>query len=281
VANPRTAESLAQLAFTLAEASEDTSICVLTVLPQAEKRPRQITERLQAKLNMRRQELLDRILAEARQRNAPLYTKLRFSPDVAQGVLDEVRGNVKLVLMGWPGPLTGRSLAANPVKVVLQKARAHVAVLLDRGLKDVRNVLVPVGGGFHSRLAIRLGYEIARSQGARLTALQCYCEACDTEELEDRLAHLDDIVVDSLGSMPPHMTIRLAYAPDVVRGVLEEARRQRYDLIVVGASEQWVSRMKLFGSITDHIAEETECSVLLVRRHEAAAMSWLRRQVKR
>jgi nucleotide-binding universal stress UspA family protein len=278
VANPRTAHGLARLAFVLAEASEDTSICVLTVVPKDTARPAEVTERLLAQLNLRRRVIMQRITEEARLKNAPLYSKVRAAPGVSQGILDEVSGNVKLVLMGWPGPLTAQQLADNPVKLVLQKAHAHVAVLLNRGLDNVQRILVPVGGGFHSRLAIRLAYEIALPQHAEITAIQILCETCDTEELEDRMLHLREIIEDSLGQMPAQIATRLVHADDILSGVLQEATRLPYDLIVVGASDQWLSRTQLFGSLTDEIAEKTTCSVLLVRRHEAAAMSWIRRQ---
>ena len=278
VANPRTAQGLARLAFVLAEASEDTSICLLTVIPRDAARPAEITERLRAQLNPRRRVIMQRITEEARLRNAPLYTKVRAGPGIAQGILDEVSGNVKLVLMGWPGPLTPQQLADHPVKLVLQKAHAHVAVLLDRGLDNVRRILVPVGGGFHSRLAIRLAYEIGLPQHAEITAIQIFCETCETEELEDRMLHLREIIEDSLGHMPLQIATRLVHSDDILSGVLQEATRLPYDLIVVGASDQWLSRTQLFGSLTDEIAEKTTCSVLLARRHEAAAMSWIRRQ---
>jgi len=95
------------------------------------------------------------------------------------------------------------------------------------------------------------------------------------------MIHLREIIEDSLGHMPTHIATRLIYANDILSGVLEEAARLPYDLIVVGASDQWLSRTQLFGALTDEIAEKTTCSVLLARRHEAAAISWLRRQVKR
>jgi hypothetical protein len=281
VANPRTAQSLARLAFTVAQASEDTSICVLTILPRPSAQPREITERLLAQLNLRRRVVLQRITEEARLKNIPLYSKVRAALGIAQGILDEVGGNVKLVLMGWPGELTPEQVADHPVKLVLQKARAHVAVLLNRGLDNVQHILVPVGGGFHSRLAIRLAYEIGLPQHAQITAIQILCEACDTEELEDRMLHLREIIEDSLGLMPPQIATRLVHADDVLTGVLQEAARLPYDLIVVGASDEWLSRTQLFGALTDEIAEKTTCSVLLARRSEPVAIAWVRRQAKR
>jgi nucleotide-binding universal stress UspA family protein len=280
VANPRTAESLVHLASIVAQASEDTSICVLTVVPVSPRLSPDMANRLLARLAPRQKSALSSIAAQAQARNVPLYTKLRAASTVPEAILSELNGHVKLVLMGWPAPIVADKLADNPVKVVLQKAPAHVAVLLDRGLTGVRRILVPIGGGPHSRLAIRLAYEIAEAEDAQLTALHCYCEACEAEELQDKMLQLREIVEDELGSVPDRINTRLANADCVSSGVLQEIGRQSYDLLVVGASDEWISRTRLFGSIDDQLADEVECSVLLVRRHEPAAISWLRRRVK-
>ncbi|MEN6478592.1 MAG: amino acid permease [Anaerolineales bacterium] len=278
VANPETAVGLSRLAVELSNASEDTSICVLTVEPGEDQPADPHAPRRTPLATLRQRAAMQRITQEAHAKNAPVYTKVRQAPSIAQGILDEVKGNVKLVLMGWPGPLTPERLADHPVKIVLQKAHAHVAVLLNRGLDNIQQILVPIGGGFHSRLAIRLAYEIALPRHADVTAIQIFTGTPDAEELTDRMLHLREIIEDSLGTMPPQITTRLVRADDVLTGVLQEAQRQQYDLMVIGASDEWLSRTKLFGSLTDEIAEKTNCSVLLARRHEAAAISWLRRR---
>jgi hypothetical protein len=66
----------------------------------------------------------------------------------------------------------------------------------------------------------------------------------------------------------------------VPEGILTEATSQPYDLIVVGASEEWAYETRLFRSVDDWIADQARCSVLLVRRYEPVAISWIRRQVK-
>jgi APA family basic amino acid/polyamine antiporter len=281
VANPSTAESLVHLGVILAQASEDTSVCVLTVVPTAKGVREEFSGRLVSRLGPRQQALLQRIAATAVAKNVPLYTKVRAAPSVAQGVLNEIENNVKLVLMGWPGPLDTAGLSSNAVKVLLQKAHAHIAVLLDRGLTTARHILVPVGGGPHSRLAIRLAYEIAEEEGAALTALHCFCEECEAEELEDRIALLREIVEDVLGNLPARITLRLAHSGTVCAGILDETSRQYYDLVVVGASEEWADPKQLFGAVDDEIAEQCRCSVLMVRRYEHAAISWIRRRTKK
>jgi nucleotide-binding universal stress UspA family protein len=70
-----------------------------------------------------------------------------------------------------------------------------------------------------------------------------------------------------------------------VEGILAEASAQTadrvdYDLIAIGASEEWFLKNQLFGSIPDRIADGAPCSVLMVRKHEPSAVSWLRRKLK-
>lgn len=280
VANPTTARKLAHLATMLAQAGEDTSICVLKVIPAQPSVKPELRNRLIGRLARKDDVLLRSIADEALARNVPLSTRLLSAPSVAEGVLEATEPNVKLVLMGWPGPLQGSSLAQNPVKVVLQHARANTAVLLDRGLDSVRRILVPVGGGPHSRLAIRLAYELAEEEDAEIVALTCYCEECDGDELENRMGLLREIVEDVLGTVPDRLVTRLSHCSTITNGILEEATRQAYDLLVVGASEEWAEPGTLFGRVDDELARQVTCSVLMVRRYEPAVMSWIRRQAK-
>jgi APA family basic amino acid/polyamine antiporter len=283
VANPRTAESLVHLATILARASEDTHICLFTVVAGPRNMPQRISERLVPRLARRQSALLNQAAQEAQQANAPVYTKLRPAPSIAQGILEEVRsyGNDKLILMGWPGPLDPQTLPKNPVKVVIGEARTNIAVLLDRGLKGVRRILVPVGGGPHSRLALRIAYEIAEQEHSQITALHCFCWPGEIEDMEDELLLLREIIEDELGQMPSRVTARVACCASVLAGVLAEVERQPYDLLVIGASEEWPLETLLFGSIDDQLASQVRCSVLLVRRYQPAAIAWVRRQAKR
>jgi len=189
--------------------------------------------------------------------------------------------------MGWPGPLDPQTLPDNAVNVVIRKAPTNVAVLLDRGCREVQRILVPVGGGPHSRLAIRLAYEIAEREDAELTVLYCFCRQgesrspAEVEEMEDELLLLRETIEDELGSVPARIATRVAYAHSVPAGILAETCRQPYDLVAMGASEEWPLETQLFGSIDDQLAIQVPCSVLLVRRHEPAVIAWVRRQAKR
>lgn len=84
-----------------------------------------------------------------------------------------------------------------------------------------------------------------------------------------------------LGQIPPRVSVSVALSGSVIEWVLAETKRQQYDLLVMGASEEWGSGTLLFGSVDDWIIEHVEnCSVLLVRRYEPVELHWIRRRIK-
>ncbi|NLV75138.1 MAG: amino acid permease [Chloroflexi bacterium] len=284
--HPKTVRILVQLASIIATASEDAYAMVLSVrkgvpgsLPT--------TPQLQAKISgTKEQNVLKHALSHALSQNLAAYTKVRTAPSVAQGILEEInrRSNVMIVLTGWPGVLKPNEISENPVKVLLQRAQTNVASLLDRGLGDIRRILVPVGGGPHSRLAIRLAYEIALTEDAQVTALRVLKHSHNAEELgeeiEDQTLWLADIIESELGALPKNFSLQVVEAGEVSQGILAEAKAHLYDLLVMGASEEWASSTRLFGSVDDWIADQVPCSALLCRRYEPSTISWIRRSIK-
>lgn len=276
--NPDTAQSLVHIASILAQGDSDSYVCALAVHEVAAPAPtRAHTRRARGPADV-----FGPVYQEAQARNVAFYIKAREAPSVHEGILAELaqRQNVRLLLAGWPTPLDPLRLGANPVKRVLQHAPTHVAVLLDRGLGPIQRILVPVGGGPHSRLAIHLAQEIALSTRAQITALRVISPSVESDDEEDNLAILQDILEDELGQPPPVWKPQLVRAATVADGILEESTHTAYDLVVIGASEEWPLSTRFFGAVDDWIADKVPCSVLLCRRHESLALSWVRRHVR-
>jgi amino acid transporter/nucleotide-binding universal stress UspA family protein len=275
--NPDTARSLVHIGSILAQSDPDSYICALAI---------QTAESTPASGSGRSARgpagVLGPVYREAQARNVAFYVKIREAATVDEGILAEVcqRENVRLLLAGWPTPLNPTQLAANPVKRILQHAPTHVAVLLDRGLRQIRRILVPVGGGPHSRLAIHLAQEIALSTRAQITALRVITASVESDDVEDNLAILQETLEEELGQVLEIWSPQVTQARSVADGILEETGRVAYDLVVIGASEEWPLSRQLFGAVDDWIADKAPCSVLLCRRHESLALSWVRRQVK-
>ena len=63
----------------------------------------------------------------------------------------------------------------------------------------------------------------------------------------------------------------------ILEGILQEAQDGDYDLLVIGASNEWAVKSLLVGALPDAVADRAPCSVLMVRRYEPTGLSALRR----
>jgi len=233
-----------------------------------------------------RKALLKRVADYAHKQGMPVRTLLRATRGISSGILGvaEARGGVGMILMGWHGQLSTQRVAGSVVKDVVRSASCDVAVLRDRGVGEIKRVLVPTGDGPHAGLALRLAWDIVRAEKGSLTALRLLPEA-NGVDMEVEMEVLRQLVEDDLGEIPAEVAFRLKRNNHLADGILAEVAEAKeeaaYDLIVIGASEEWFLRNMLFGSVPDLIANGAPCSVLMVRKHEPATVSWLRRTIKR
>jgi nucleotide-binding universal stress UspA family protein len=285
VANPMTAESLIRMAAILGKAREEITLAALSVVRTPGATPLELAQSTLDRQDNGRKALLKQVASYAHEQGVPVRTLLRATRGIASGILGvaEARGGVGLILMGWQGQLSTQRVAGSVVKDVVHDAPCDVAVLRARGVENIRRVLVPTGGGPHARLALQLAWDIVRANGGSLTVLRILPEPDDVCEVE--MDVLRQLVEDELGKIPEAVTFRLTCNDSVVHGILEEVARAEeqdgYDLIAIGASEEWFLRNLLLGSVPDQIADSAPCSVLMVRKYEPPPVSWVRRLVKR
>ncbi len=283
VANPNTAKGLLRIASIIVERSKDASICVFSGTSVFLKKGRTAKNNLRPPTTSQTGDLIEQIARMAKKSVAALYTKIESTNDLAQSILAEIheQGKVNLVLMGWPGTLNKTSLAHNVVNEVLISARTNVAVFRQKDLHQIKNILVPVGGGSHSRLALQMAYEIAEMERARLHVLHTYSQGLSEDDIQDERCQIEEIVEDELGYIPRGVKLETEMAKTLPEGILHQLNSDHYDLLVIGASDEWTSRSHLFGKVDDNIVERAPCSVLMVRRHEQVLMNWFHKQIKK
>lgn len=308
VANPETAGGLVRLAASLSEQRTGSPVEVLAVSRAEHKSLPPAVDRLTSAHARRQGALLRRVSRELQGRNVPYFTELRMAACVTEGILGEIarRGDVRLLLMGWPGRLQPGQLAEHPVARLLAEAPVDVATFLNRGMPArPRRVLVPFGGGIHSRLALRLAVQLVEPHGGVVVALRCYHgapgdnggaprvlgedavvdlafeETPDVDdELHDELMLAREAIHAEFGSTPEAVCCRVIESHSVLQGILSALGEREFDLVAMGAALAPTVGEELFGSLTDAIAEALPTSVLLVRRYEPAPITWLRRRVK-
>lgn len=280
VANPATTKGLITLAAALAHGRPGTEVAALNVVPVPLTVPLADAQEHLRRQHAASQDILRRAAKHGAVAGVRIQMLLRAAYGIASGIVAvaESRPDTRLILLGWRGPLAIDRVRTSVDKDVVRTAPCDVAVLLNRGLDQVRRILIPVGGGPHARLGLRLAYDLVKGEDAQLVVLRVVGRK--EADLDGQRVAAENLIRDELGDADGRVSVRVVHSPSVDKRILLESR-QGYDLLIIGASEEWFLRNWLFGAIPDEVAERAACSVLLVKKHEPSPVSWLRRVIRR
>ena len=283
VINSSASDNLIGLAAILAQAEQDINICLLSVATTTMRAGAAGKSQYMGKMQLHKQAVLERFIHYAVERNVPMYTKMVSSKSIADAIQQDVEAhhNTKLVLINRPERYLPSHLSKVAARKILDETKTNVGVMVDRGLEKIETVMVPVGGGVHSRLAIHLANDIAVQENAHVDYIRVLPAYKDEEYFADEMANLQEIIITELGEMPRNANMRLLFSDHIAQALVEEAKSSGHNLIISGISAGFGESDNLFGRISDEIAEKAPCSVLVVKRHQSATASWLRRQAKR
>lgn len=283
VANPKTAGSLVRLAaaLVLSQKDLDSRVVALKVVPVPVNLPLSVARHYLQSQNSEHKEILQLAFEAGAETGVLVDTLLRAAHNIDTGIIAVARNRpeTRLILLGWHGPLSLSRIRTSIDKKVVRSSPTDVAVLLDRGLSNVRRILIPAGGGPHARLGMRLAKQLMLgNQEGEITVVRV-APPDETIDYAMEKQAIDRLIGEELDGTKIPIRERVVQAASVVAGVLNAAG-EGYDLIIIGASEQWFLHNWLFGAIPDRIAEQAPCSVLLVKKHEPWSLSWFRRKLK-
>lgn len=283
VINAEASDHLMALASMLAQSEKDINICLMAIVRGDARTKKSPSVYYLKNLNLLRQSILEKFIHFAVERNVPMYTKTVAGESIADAIEQDVNmhPNTKMVLINWPERHVPNHLSEDAAMKILKETKTNVGIMVDRGLGNISTIMVPVGGGVHSRLAIHLANDIAAQENAQVDYIRVLPAYKDKEYFEDEMAYLQEIIITELGELPPNAGLRLIFSDDAARALIEEAEKNQNDLIISGLSIGYGERDNLFGRVSDELAEKSPCSVLIVKRHESATVSWLRKQSKR
>ena len=278
------ARSLVSLAAQMVDHQEDTAICLFTVMKtplnlDAEQVPQLVAEKKQAQMR-----ILEEITPLATHRNVPVYAKLKAAHRVEEGLFSELSRHIdiRLVMMGIPAEKAKFSEPGSLVKEVLMMASRNVAVLRDKGLpENIRRILVPVGNGPNAKLALQLARDIIEPNGAQVVGLRLVVGEADEERMEDEELQLHEIAEAELGELHEKFDFVVRKVDSVSEAILEECGQGEYDLLIMGAGEDFSNPDRVFGALNDHLIESAPCSVMIVRRYQTDTSLWVRKQLKK
>ncbi|HJW20896.1 MAG TPA: glucosyl-3-phosphoglycerate synthase [Candidatus Limnocylindrales bacterium] len=268
VANPATAEELVRLGADLLEprGGEVTALGIVEV-PEG----MALSEGATRARHARR--LLQRVLDFVPQ-GTPIHPIVRIGRHAAEGIVEAAAElDADLIVFGWGGkaPAGGRDAAGAPfsstIDDVLREATCDVAVVKQRGVREVKRVVVPVRGGPHAELALRFGDAIARRHGATLVALHVVPPGITIAVRAQAERALQGFVRQHVGS-GAEMLVR--EASNVRAAILREAEQS--DIVVMGAAAPTSSLdggVHSLGAMPEAIATRARTTVVVVKTREA------------
>jgi nucleotide-binding universal stress UspA family protein len=277
LANPRTARDLVRIGAGVAD-GRPTEITALGIVEVPE--GVSLSEGATHARTARR--LLQRVLDFGDEEGVELRTMVRIGRHASDGVIEAVgEEGADLVIFGWGGPArteVGADKEERPVfsptiDAVVRESPCDIAVVKQRGLEKVASILVPVRGGPHAELAMRISRDLAKRFGARVVVLHVVPKGIGERALEREQAAVTAFVREHAGARRGTGIIR--EATSVRQAIIKEAAN--HDLVVMGASAQPTNAgtdgRYLFGTLAETVASKARPTVIVVKTRQALGLA--------
>jgi len=267
VANPGTAEELIRLGAAMLDPRAG-EISALGIVEVPEGMP--LSEGATRARHARR--LLQKVLDYA-PNGTTIHPIVRIGRHAAEGIIEaSAEQEADLIIFGWGGKTPagrdghGPTVFSPTIDEVVRDAPCDIAVVKQRGAREIRRVLVPVRGGPHAELALRYADAIATHHGATVVVLHLVPAGITMAVRAQAERALQSFIKQHLRGKGEAV---LREAPNVRNAILREA--EKADLVVMGASAvPGADGMDsyLFGALPEAIAARAKPSVVVVKTRE-------------
>lgn len=295
VANPATAEELIRIGADLADRRSG-QLTALGIVEVPEGMP--LSEGATRARQARR--LLQRVLDFAPE-GTTIHPIVRIGRRAAEGIIEAAaEQEADLIIFGWGGKASARSGPKSPPSPAVRSARdrgevvtataghdgshgpvisptidevvrespCDIAVVKQRGAREIRRILVPVRGGPHAELALHFAHAIAQRHGAQVVVLHLVPPGITLAvraQAERALAAFIRQHTDGHGEP------LLREAGNVRNAILREA--DNADLVILGASAAPPTAGDdahgiLFGALPEAVATRAKSTVVVVKTRE-------------
>lgn len=277
LANPQTAPILLQLAAAIARDRNYEIECLQVISIPRNQNPAQATAKTTKSRRLLR-------MAEhlGRDWDIPVHTQIRLSHDAAQAILETIKErHIGLTLMGWKGeaPNSPGRIFGNIVDTLIRQAPCDLVLVKLGHREEVHNDgtkvascplpiawnrwLVPIAGGPNSSYALEiLPALVSHNSASKIQVVQVFQPsslALDTSGLDQASEILQQKLVSPIVTIPVR-----SYS--VSEALIQLARIDRCDVVIVGASREGLLQQAIDGNIPEAIARGVDSTVILVRK---------------
>ena len=200
-------------------------------------------------------------LLEQAQRLALGVKPLSFvSAEPSQDICRTARAKeVGLILLGWHKPLLVEGRLGGVVGQVMEHADRPVGVLIDRGMRQVRRVLVPFVTSASDRPALQVARQLLHQANVELTLLHVV-RGEDAAQATQRRRQVEQLLQTSASGARVHFDVVENASPS--EAAIDAARGQ--DLVILAAGPDWGLSSSAISLSRHRILEDCPVSVLVV-----------------
>ena len=204
---------------------------------------------------------IDEAVALFKVEGVPVDQKLLKHIDAAEGITREAeKGNYDLVVVGYSGEKEEEPHLGSVAKKTAEYAKT--SVLIAREKKQISKIIVPVDGSERSRKVVRYATILAGKLGAEVTLLNVQEADLPPEITKEIGTRILSEAADQFKGTNLHQKLA---SGDPAKTIIQTAREGDYDMIIMGhKGHNAVSRF-LLGSVSDHVIQYADRSVLLIR----------------
>ena len=271
LANPETATELFQIAAGIARQHNYEIDCLHIIKVAKHTLPEQV-----AVDTRQGRKLLHRVERLGRQSHLSVHSEIRVAQDIADAILETVRQrHINLLVMGWqgetrsPGAIFGSAtdilIRQVPCDLMLVKL-GNSDYAYPRSLKRSATWLLPIAGGPNAQRAIAFlpGLASLYQEPDSPQFLLCQVFLPNLPKSDYRAL---DRAAQSLGQkLRPCPVLPLPLcAPSVADAIIDVARAQHCDAVVLGATREGLLHHAIHGNIPETILRSVDGTVILVR----------------
>lgn len=171
-----------------------------------------------------------------------------------------------ILLVTWKPPRRG--VGGGTVERLVAEPPCDLAAIRPGAGGEIRRVLVPVRGGPHAKLGLKIAEAVASQHGAVLTLLHVVLSSWSSPRREREAEYFQAAARDVAY---PNVERRDVEAQSVEEAILSEGAA--HDLVVMGAAARDEKTSYLFGRIPEELARKLEATVVVVKTREPVTAS--------
>ncbi|MFZ0549016.1 MAG: universal stress protein, partial [Candidatus Promineifilaceae bacterium] len=222
---------------------------------------------------------LEEVITQAKKLDVPVHTMIRLGRSIHEAILKTAAENSSdLILFGWPGYTGSRDqLFGSVIDRIVANPPTDLGIVRYRPYDKLERILVPVAGGPNGRLAVTLAMALAQNTPGKARIVLAYVVTPEMDQTE-AMARAQNAFRRSVEGLSFDFDEEIFQASTPVEGILEAA--ETCDMVVIGATNRerlWQNL--LAGNVSQSVADEAKCPVIIVKRRSTMIASFLRETV--